>query len=117
MRILRTDDIDKGDFITIIRGQMVETPYVNQYGEPNVFERQDRTFNGWIFKVRGINLPFIAVEPMCNICGVKPQISIMSLDTRLYEFGKVEEEYVKILCNANQGQVTAFSSNKIEYLN
>ena len=60
-RILEMDDINKGMFLTVLRGKITKKTIPGPLG-PILGFKEDKKFNGKVLKVVAIDMPFIAVE-------------------------------------------------------
>lgn len=84
--IIRPDDLSPGMLVVISAGEIQEV--VTPFG---IEEVENRRFNGAVLRIAAVSLPFVAVD----ILG--PQPARTAVDTRLWEFSRVNPDYVRAM--------------------
>lgn len=94
--MLQSDDFEVGMLITVVQSNIPKT-------EDNGFvfvkvQSNDTTYQGAVLEIKAIMLPYIVVKEKVSKHGDDPYSNkAFSLDTRIYKFMKVTEEYANAL--------------------
>ena len=89
-RALEMDDLNKGMFLTVLRGN-VTNRLINGPEGPMAEIKEDKRLNGKVLRVTAVDLPFIAVE----FFYVGDKIRSDVLDSRAVELGSLTLEYIE----------------------
>jgi hypothetical protein len=101
--MLQTDDLEKGLFVTVIQGPRLSKTLVNTVGmSENEVSQEDRSFQGDVLLISSVNLPFVTVRQK-SLFG-NENFWTMSLDTRIFKFIKLNEDYCKEILGNNYEQ-------------
>jgi len=91
-RILEMDDINKGMFLTVLRGNQTSR-VINGPQGPMAEVKEDKRLNGKVLKVIAVDLPFIAVEFFYMASNDK--VKRDTLDIRDLVLGSLTIEYME----------------------
>lgn len=96
--MLKPDDFEVGQLVLVVRGKLMKGQ--NHFGEPIYVE--DSSLNGWVFKIKAIDLPWVAFEFVCSPIALSNEIKPFALNIADYKFKKPNEEYIKALTGSDK---------------
>ena len=116
VRGMPVDAIIAGKYVSVLTGRMLQMPsQANQFGAATeTIEREDESFNGHMFLVLGVSLPYALlkrIHPLraqeahglefqrigpfnMAMPSIQPSSSIITLDLRHFELSELSSDYV-----------------------